>query len=212
MRKPGRLGDAAYHKIKQDIIEGTLEPGAVLYETTLSRELGISRTPIREAFMRLMEEGLVRDLPNSGVMVTVITLRDIEEIFDLRLCLEKYVIEEVFARGIPYDLSELEKCEEDQQQAYREGDVWSFFTANKMFHIELVRLLGNNTLVDVMQGLRDKPIQSGYYALRKNARIEEALSEHALILEALRAKDKDSAIARITMHAQNSKQRLLGMR
>lgn len=205
------LRDKAYERIKRAIILGNYAPGSMLYESAVAESLEMSRTPVREALMRLSEEGLVKNLPNSGLLVAVPTLKEIEEIFDLRLCLERYVVAEVFSRGIPLRLSALRDRIESQQESLQRGELWEFFDANHQFHIELVKLLGNQTLVEVMQGLRDKPIQSGFHAARNNARLADAVSEHRAIVCCLEAEDRDGALAEISRHATNSRKRLLGI-
>ena len=211
LERPRRLRDDAYDQIKKHIISGEYPPNSVLYETTLSKALGMSRTPIREALMRLVDEGCVKNLPNNGVLVASTTIKEIEEIFDLRVCLEKHVVEELFESGLPYDLSSLEKSLAQQEEALISQDMWEFFEANRIFHLEFVKLLGNNTLFHIMQGLRDKSLQSGFHALRKKAKLEDAIAEHKEIINALKDRDKNKAIKVVRNHAINSKKRLMGL-
>ena len=210
--KPSLLRDRAYDRIKRAIILGEFGPGTMLYESAVARTLEMSRTPVREALMRLAEEGLVRNFPNAGRLVAVPTLKEIEEIFDLRLCLESYVVSEIFSRNISFRLEPLSTWIDAQEKALREEAPWKFFEANHQFHIELVRLLGNQTLVDVVQGLHDKPIQSGFQALRNNASLFEPIVEHRDIVRALEEPGPEAALAEITRHATNSRKRLLGMK
>jgi len=207
----GLLRDKAYHKIKQAIVTGEYESNTVLYESTISKTLGMSRTPVRDAFMRLTEEGLVKNLPNHGFLVTAVTMREVKEIFDLRLCLEKYVIEFLIDNKIPFDLSEMEKHVSEQENALTKDDFWASFEANHQFHIKFINLLNNGTLTRFMQGLKDKPIQSGYRSLHRGANLSEAVIEHKAIIKALRNRDKDRAIAELLRHVTNAKKRTLGI-
>ena len=211
-RSSNLLREKAYRHIKRSIITGDFESNSVLYESTTSKALGMSRTPVREAFMRLAEEGLVKNLPNHGFLVTAVTLKEIEEIFDLRLCLEKYVIELVLDNDIPIYLSEMEKYVEAQEIALAENDFWASFEANHRFHIKFIDLANNGTLTRFMQGLKDKPIQSGYRSLRRRgANLSEAILEHKAIIDALRQRDKQRAIAELKRHVLNAKKRTLGI-
>jgi len=207
----GLLREKAYHTIKRAIVTGEYESNSILYESTTAKLLEMSRTPIREALMRLSEEGLVKNLPNNGFLVTAVTLKEIDEIFDLRLCLEKYVIEEMIDNDAQIDLSEVEKHIKEQEAALEKNDYWASFEANHKFHIKLVDLAKNDTLTKVMQGLRDKPIQSGFRALRRKANLSEAIVEHKAIIDALRNRDKVRAIAEIRRHVLNAKKRTLGI-
>ena len=114
------LRDKAYRELKRAIVTGEYGSNSVLYESAISKTLGTSRTPVREAFMRLTEEGLVKNLPNHGYIVTAITIKEIEEIFELRLCLEKYVIETALNNDIPINLEEMERHIEEQGKALAE--------------------------------------------------------------------------------------------
>ena len=207
----GLLREKAYHTIKRAIVTGEYESNSILYESKMAMTLGMSRTPVREALMRLAEEGLVKNLPNNGFLVTAVTLREIDEIFDLRLCLEKYVIEEVIDNDILIDLTELVNFVKEQETALEKKDYWANFEANHQFHTKLVGLSQNETLTKVMQGLRDKPIQSGFRALRRDANLSEAIVEHKAIIDALRNRDKAHAITEVKLHVLNAKKRALGI-
>ena len=210
-RSPKLLRDKAYLKIKQAIVTGEYESNTVLYESTISKAHGMSRTPVREALMRLTQEGLVKNLPNHGFLVTAVTMKEIEEIFDLRLCLEKYVIEFVIDNEIQFDLSEMEKHVSERENALKKEDFWASFGANHQFHIKFINLANNGTLTRFMQGLKDKPIQSGYRSLRRGANLFEAVVEHKAIIEALKNRDKDRAIAELQQHVTSAKKRTLGI-
>jgi len=210
-RSTSLLRDKAYCKIKRAIVTGEYESNSVLYESAISKSLGTSRTPVREAFMRLTEEGLVKNLPNHGYLVTAITVKEIEEIFDLRLCLEKYVIEIALDNNISIDLSEMERWIEEQEKALDENDFWASFEANHYFHVAFISIVDNGTLKNIVQGLKDKPIQSGYRSLKRGANLSEAILEHKEIVAALKTRDKERAVAALRKHVANAKKRTLGI-
>jgi DNA-binding GntR family transcriptional regulator len=210
-RSTSLLRDKAYCKIKRAIVTGEYESNSVLYESAISKSLGTSRTPVREAFMRLTEEGLVKNLPNHGYLVTAITVKEIEEIFDLRLCLEKYVIEIALDNDISIDLSEMERWIEEQEKALDENDFWASFEANHHFHVAFISIVDNGTLKNIVQGLKDKPIQSGYRSLKRGANLSEAILEHKEIVAALKTRDKERAVAALRKHVANAKKRTLGI-
>ena len=233
-RSTSLLRDKAYGKIKRAIVTGEYESNSVLYESAISKSLGTSRTPVREAFMRLTEEGLVKNLPNHGYLVTAITVKEIEEIFDLRLCLEKYVIEIALDNDISIDLSEMERWIDEQEKALNENDIsidlsemerwigeqekaldendfWASFEANHHFHLAFISIIDNGTLKNIVQGLKDKPIQSGYRSLKKGANLSEAILEHKEIVTALKTRKKGRAVAALRKHVANAKKRTLGI-
>lgn len=203
--------DEAYQSIKQAIIKSEYEPNTILYETSVCKTLGMSRTPVREALMHLADEGLVQKLPNNGFVVKVATLKEIGEIYDLRLCLERYVVEEIFNCQMSPDLTDLERLMTIQDKELAQGNYWEVFETNRLFHIEFVKFINNGTLLEVMQSLREKPIQSGFHALRNNALVQEGIDEHWDILESLKSMDKERTMVNVTNHNINSKKRLLGL-
>jgi DNA-binding GntR family transcriptional regulator len=205
------LRDKAYRELKRAIVTGEYGSNSVLYESAISKTLGTSRTPVREAFMRLTVEGLVKNLPNHGYLVTAITIKEIGEIFELRLCLEKYVIETALNNDIPINLEEMERQIEEQEKALAEEDFWESFEADHYFHIALISIIDNGTLINIMRGLKNKPIQSGYRSLRRGGNQSEAILEHKEIVAALRNGDKKSAIAALKKHIANAKNRTLGI-
>lgn len=205
------LREKAFQKIKHAIVTGAYASNIILYESTLAKTLGMSRTPVRQALMRLSEEGLVKNLPNNGFLVTAVTAREIDEIFDLRFCLEKYVIEVVIDGDVPVDLSPLVGYVSAQEAALENNDYWASFEANHQFHIKLVDLAKNETLTRVMRGLKDKPIQTGFRALRREANLSEAIVEHKAIIEALTRRNQARAIAAVKHHVLNAKKRTLGL-
>lgn len=205
------LRDMAYRELKRAIVTGEYGSNSVLYESAISKTLGTSRTPVREAFMRLTEEGLVKNLPNHGYLVRTITIKEIEEIYDLRLYMEKYVIETALYNDIPIDLREMEEKIEEQEKALEDGDFWSSFEANHHFHIAFISIIDNTTLKRIVRGLKNKPVQSGYSSLRRRANLTESILEHKEIVSALKARDKESTVAALMKHVANAKKRTLGI-
>ena len=208
---PDLLREQAYRHLKRAIVTGEYETNSVLYESSVSKTLGMSRTPIRDAFVRLTEDGLVKNLPNHGYLITAITVKEIEEIFDLRLCLEKYVIELAIDNDIPIDLAEMEKCIKRQEEALEKRDYWTSFEANHDFHISFISIIDNGTLKNIMRGLNEKPIQSGYRSLRRGANLSEAIAEHKEIVAALKSQNKKNIISALKQHVTGARKRTLGI-
>lgn len=202
-----KLSEEAYERLKRRIITGDLPAGEVLAERELAAELGMSRTPLREALMNLVRDRLVVLLTNRGFVVTSPSPREINEIFELRLCLERHVIEQIFEREVPFTTEELRRVAASQREAWHENDTWAFFEANRLLHIEIVRLLGNRKMVEVLAAQHDQMTQSGYRALQRHANLAEALDEHDEIIRALEAHDRARALRAVAEHAANSRRR-----
>ena len=122
--QPAPLNKLAYEKLRESIMAGHLKPGEIYNEMSLAEELGISRTPVREALVELSAQGLVTFLPRRGVQINAFTERDIEEVFELRKLVELGVIDKI-ADLIQYcDLDKLEKTIEDQRKQFRTITAW----------------------------------------------------------------------------------------
>lgn len=203
--------DKAYQIIKRKIIEGIYVPGRPLREIDIAAELRISRTPLREAFQRLGSEGFVVRIPNSGIIVSSVSLKELFEMFELRLCLEKYAVEAVLSKKLDLDISGLEKLQKKYTMAYTENDQWNFFTLNWRFHKRLVGLAGNNLMVEVIRRFQDLMLRSGFSVSKvaDEGMFQDAIGEHNNILAALREQDPRKTVEAITVHAEKGRERLL---
>ena len=112
------LPQAAAERLRALIVEGTLAPGTRLNERELSEQLGVSRTPLREAFRLLASEGLLDQLPNRGVQVAALSRDDVRQAFEVMAALEGLAGELAAARVTPADLADLEALQADLEQAH----------------------------------------------------------------------------------------------
>ncbi|MFJ9054931.1 GntR family transcriptional regulator [Streptomyces sp. NPDC102409] len=138
--------------IRAGIHSGAYLPGARLRERELAEALGVSRVPVREALMRLATEGLVVLEPRRGARVRRLTLRDVDELFDLRLSLEVFAARraaEIVARGGCHDV--LRKVLDEAGAATARGDAADIAAANTAFHAELITMTGNRLLQSSFQ-------------------------------------------------------------
>ncbi|MGW1226827.1 GntR family transcriptional regulator [Streptomyces sp. NPDC002530] len=144
--------DRAEHAIRAGILSGAYAPGARLRERELSEALGISRIPVREALTRLSGEGLVVNAPRRGASVRALSLRDVTELFDLRLSLEVFAARraaEACAAG--REGSRLTALMAAAEDATRCGDTTAVPAANTALHAEIVAMTGNRLLRDALQ-------------------------------------------------------------
>ncbi|WWQ69224.1 GntR family transcriptional regulator [Streptomyces sp. Q6] len=138
--------------IRAGIHAGTYEPDSRLRERDLAEALGVSRVPVREALLRLATEGLVVLEPRRGARVRRLTLRDVEELFDLRLSLEVFAARraaELVARGVAHD--GLRTVMDAAETATLRGDAAGIAAANTAFHAELITMTGNRLLQSSFQ-------------------------------------------------------------
>ena len=186
INQPLPLAKMAYERLRDSILNGQLRPGEIYNEMALAKELGISRTPVREALLELSAQGLVSFLPRKGVIVRHYTKHDVVEIFELRRVIELAAIEKVARASPPCDLSKIEKALDDQQKAAEKNDFIAFLKADRKFHTTFSELTKNRRLLAIVENIRDMIQLMGIQALALQDRAEEVIAEHAEVLEAVR--------------------------
>ena len=191
--------------LRQAIIDGQLRPGERLDQDGLAAELGVSRTPLREAIAALESEGLLESKTYRGVFVVEISKRDIREVFALRALLEAEVARQA-ASTIPVSvLEELETSLEEAQRAYEEGDQAAQFEADTNFHKTLWEFSDNALLKEVLEGLANRISAVRRFAqTRPGPHVREFAQEHFAILHALKDRDEDASYRLMKTHLERS--------
>lgn len=205
-----RRGDSgvAYGVIKEQIIRCQLAPGTRVTEARLAAELHMGKTPVREALQRLTNEGLVQVMPRHGYQVTPITLRDVQDIFGLRLILEAASAR--LAAG-HVDAEHLRRLDLLCQAGYIPGDRESeaaFLRANTELHATVARATGNRQLAEVMVAILSRMERLFHLGLALRNRTEEMAHEHRDLVEALIVGDGDEAY-RIMTEQMRASQRMV---
>jgi DNA-binding GntR family transcriptional regulator len=191
--KPKGLTEWAYEMIKELILTLQVAPGTQLQIENLAEQMGISRTPVREALLRLEQEGLMRVVPRVGVFVTDTDKRDLEDLYELRELLESRATEEATKILTEDDLNHIDHLLEASESAIEEGNVDKFLETEIAFHAILTEHARNRRLVGIMDSLRDLTYRWRILSLQSLENIRLSLIEHQNIAKALR--QKDSALA-----------------
>ncbi len=194
------LADRAAMLLRADILACRLAPGATLSEIALAARTGLGRAPIRAALSRLADEGLVRALPRRGWVVSVVTLRDIHEVFELRLILEGEAARRAAqaVRSGSGSAGGLAQLEAIVQQGYDPADLDStlaFLAANRDFHVAIAELAGNQRLARQVGRLLDESSRMLVLGLARRDRTREMAHEHQALLTALSEGDGPEAAA-----------------
>jgi DNA-binding GntR family transcriptional regulator len=183
--EPSSLTTQAVEALRRDILTTHLPPGATLSEAAAAERLGLGKAPIRAALARLAEEGLVAAMPRRGWVVSLVTIRDIHEVFDLRLLLEPEAARRAAGR---VDAEALRRLDAVCAAGYRPEDAESalaFLDANKAFHVAVAELSGNARLARQVARLLDESTRMLVLGLRRSDRSGEMAHEHAALIEAL---------------------------
>ena len=203
--------DRAYEHTKAQIVEGRLPPGEWLSEGEIAQALSVSRTPVREAFLRLQSEGMLRLYPRKGAVVVPLSDRDVEEMMQLREMAEGFAGRQVLALEddeLAEVIAGLDRLM-DEQRAAGAGDPGRFVVADREFHAAVVRAAGNALLDAFYASLRDKQERMGQDALRRDpARLRSILAEHAELVDRLRERDAAGYEAALAAHLEGSRKLL----
>lgn len=210
--QPLPLAKLAYEELRDSILTGHLKAGEVYNEMALSKELGISRTPVREALLELAGQGIVTFLPRKGVMVKYYTRRDVEEIFEVRAFIELAAVEKI-ARMQPLpDLSKMEKVLKRQKQSLNKKDYPAFLEADRDLHSGLVDLIGNQRLSSILRNIRDMIQIMANEAITKIGRTEEVISEHEEVIRLVKQGEAVAARRAMERHLELSREAVLVQR
>lgn len=194
------LRERVHDHLKQEILANRYAPGSELLEVPLSRELGVSRGPIREALHRLEAEGLVEITPRRGAVVISLTKRDFLEAYQVREALEALAVRLAVPRLTDEDLTRAEGFIELMSTHAASGDMEAFFDTNAAFHASFVEASGNRKLIEFHRRLL---AQMGPYrgpSARLRGNVEQSIAEHRQILAAARERDTERAVAMLTHH------------
>lgn len=207
--KPSKLKDWAYDVIKEEILGFRVSPGAQLHIQGLVEQMDISRTPIREALLRLENDGLVRAEPRVGFFVTEITKRDLQELFELQALLEGHAAEKATPLLTNDDLDQLDYLFEASVAAVERGDLNEILQFEIPFHSLLIERCDNRHLIQVMESLKDLTYRERILSLKSIENVHESCSEHQRLLDALHKRDGALAGECMREHIANVGRRLL---
>ncbi|MER5219402.1 GntR family transcriptional regulator [Streptomyces flaveus] len=191
-----RVADA----LRAALIAGELRPGEVYSAPTLAARFGVSATPVREAMLDLVKEGLVDTVPNKGFRVTAVSEKQLDEYTHIRSLIEIPTTAGLATTADPVALEALRPAAEETVTAAAAGDLIAHVEADTRFHLGLLALAGNEHLVEVVRDLRKRSRLYGLQALAEAGRLEDSAKEHLEILEALAARDEEAVRAVMTRH------------
>jgi DNA-binding GntR family transcriptional regulator len=207
---PKSISDQIYEYLKARILYGEIEPGERLAQEKVAEQLQISRMPVREAFRRLEQDGLVERLPQGGLRVTPITMETISHVFGIRAALEAYAIELACDRISDPAIAELENIKSQalevlkQNTLHQSEKLKKFFDLNTAFHDTIYEATGNSYLMKIILQLRNLVLRMRAIGLREDSTWIQVWEEHGQLLDTLKRKDKEAASRCIRQHIANA--------
>ncbi len=206
-KEPQKAGERAYEQLRHLIVSLELEPGAIVDELSLSKRLGLGRTPIREALLRLAEENLVTIIPRKGTLIAPIDLAELKEVEDLRWHLEALAARWAANR---IDEETLERLETLIARAevgdFSEVEDWDV-EVDRRFHAIIAAATGNRYLARELAHLYNLSVRLLYASRTQMASVTEELFDYRRVIAALRARDPAAAVQGIQEHLVDSRNR-----
>jgi DNA-binding GntR family transcriptional regulator len=207
---PDTLSEKVYKAFKRDIVQGVYSPGEPLTEKVLAKIYKGSRTPIREAALRLQQERLLRIVPNRGYFISQITLQDLNEIYEYRTAVECAAAELAARKDTDSELlAQLIKLAEISYRTDSRGSYMQFIEADTAFHMGIARLSRNQMLVRAVSEARCYMERIMFAAIDIHYYGEVPSREHREILKAIQGHDPNLARQRMYEHIMQSKNKVL---
>ena len=202
----------AYKAIRQRILDNVYPAGHRALEQEYADELGLSRTPVREALLKLAGEGLVEVIPRHGTRVLPVSPDDMREIYEMLTALAPMAAEVLARKKLPpADLKPLIDASRDMTAALKANDLDGWAAADERYHRLLIALAGNRLLADTVQGLWDRAHRARMVTLRLRPKPVNSTAEHNAIVEAIRAGDAALAASLYRHHRERGSSELLAI-
>ena len=198
------LSDVAYNALRDKVLHA--EAGSYLSARQLAKEIKISYTPVREAFLRMVKEGALRLEPNVGFFVQTLNVSDLVQIFQVRECIEAFVLDKVFTRISQAELNQMKALTQQMEQVLEENEIPEYQRLDVQFHNIFFKLYGNTLLYDFYNGIRSQyMICSKEVANRQSHR---SINEHLELIRYIEIGDKQNALASMIEHIGTAKNRM----
>ncbi len=198
------LHDQVANRVRDMIIEAILEPGSRIDEAQLIRDLGVSRTPFREALRTLAAEGLVTIKPSKGAVVRKLTPEDVHSMLEVLSELEKLAGRLVCQRATETEIDELVALHERMLEYYAERDRMPYYKLNQEFHSRLTALSGNKPLQEMQNNLQARLKRIRYIGNESPESWAGAVADHEDMITALRARDVEALGEAMWAHLQRT--------
>ena len=202
--------DKVYSTLSKAIFRGDLKPGQRLVESKLAKLMKVSRTPVREAIIELIQKGLAVPSPPKGVRVAPLpTTEELTEFYDISSVLRGLAARKAVRNITPREIKHLQEVILQSEQSLREGSLKEVYKLNKKFHQIIEKSCDNKELIFLLDNVYERSRERFSEILSRKKRQKESIEEHKLILEALIKKDEERVEQLMRKHIENGKEDLL---
>ncbi|MCR4416436.1 MAG: GntR family transcriptional regulator [Ignavibacteria bacterium] len=205
------LRDKIASSIRESILTGKLKPGERLMELDLANQLGISRTPVREAFLQLESEGFVQVIPRKGAVVTETSFNDAKETYEIKSVLEGLAAKLATSFLTEEQIDELVELNNQMKKISKtkEKDYQKFLQLNSKFHKIINESCGNSKLIKLIHNLRHQTFRYNYLFLSLISHLEHSVQEHEKIIMAIKKRNQNLVEELVKRHNENAKEALI---
>lgn len=193
LTKRSSLREAVGRALRAAIVSGEMQPGVVYSAPTLSARFGVSATPVREAMLDLVREGMVTSVPNKGFRVTEVSPDDLDDLTELRLLIEPPTVRRIVPLIQADDLPRLRHAAQSIVDRAAEGDLIGYTEADRQFHLTLLDHSGNRRLVETISHLRAQTRLLGLAPLAERGELTDSAEEHLRLMDLIEARDAEGA-------------------
>ncbi|MDD2568289.1 MAG: GntR family transcriptional regulator [Clostridia bacterium] len=203
------LREMVFEVLREAIMSGQLPPGERLMEVQLAEEMGVSRTPVREAIRRLELDGFVVMVPRKGAYVAGMSVKDIISVFEIRTSLERLAASLAAERMSEAELEDLERLLVELSETWEEGDVEHWAELDSCFHEQIYNATKNDRLVQIMNNIFEQINRYRMICLAQTQVRQNSLEEHKKLLEAIAERNPAKAKVAASEHIENTQNSLL---
>lgn len=197
------LRDVVFNTLREAILKGNLKPGERLMELQLADKLGVSRTPIREAIRMLEQEGLAVTIPRRGAEVAKMTLKDMEDVLEIRDALDELAVRLACERVSDGQIRRLIEEQNVFARSTGNGNVKEIADSDVRFHDIIYEATGNTKLVTMLNNLREQVYRYRLEYIKDPLNYPKLIAEHEAIVESVKNRDADRAVEEMHAHVNN---------
>lgn len=203
------LRDVVFITLREAILKGELAPGERLMEIALAQQLGVSRTPIREAIRKLELEGLVLMTPRKGAVVAEITKKDLKDVLEVREHLEELAVQLACDKATPEDIVIMKKLHQEFIESLSQTDLTVIAEIDVRFHDAIYATTDNKRLIQILNNLREQMYRYRLEYIKDEAKRKTIVEEHEKIIRGIEEKNVEYAKQYIKTHINNQEAAIL---
>jgi len=193
IESPLSLKELAFRSIKLAIISNKLQAGKLYTQQGIAREVGFSKTPVREALLDLAYQGFIEVISRKGFKVRSLTAKEIQDLYNVRIALEAMVMRSIVNIMTSEHFRYIEGLQELERKTLNDHNNYGYIAIDRELHLYMIKITGNNYLMKAYENIRDIVDWMGLKALIKPERLAEVMREHEKIISCLKEKDGHGA-------------------